>query len=103
MLVVIELGRCVSCLRNIDAGEEVISSHIKAVRLLNEDDADINIVAPLVAAGQSGRLQPIWDSATQRLGETDEERYSQGQRNWRTDGCGRADIGGGIGRRDTRS
>ena len=39
----------------------------------------------------------------QRLGEPDEERYSHGKRNRRADGCGRADVGGGVGRRDTGS
>ncbi len=42
-------------------------------------------------------------AAHQRLGESDEERYSQGKGNRRADGCRRADVGRWIGRRDTSS
>ncbi len=38
-----------------------------------------------------------------RLCQSHENWYSQGDRNWRADRCGRAYIGGGISRRDTRS
>lgn len=42
-------------------------------------------------------------AADQRLGKRDVERYSDTNRNRRADGCGRTDVGGGVGRRDTRS
>ena len=42
-------------------------------------------------------------AAHQCLGEPNVKRYSNGNRNWRADGCGRADVCRGIGRRDTAS
>ena len=104
-LVVIELCGRVSCPRDVDAGEEVIGPDLWAARLLNGDDADLDIAAALVAGqGSTGRPQPhLGSAAHQSLGERDVERYSQGNRNRRADGCGRADVGGGIGRRDTSS
>ncbi len=64
--------------------------------------ADI-IVAALVAGPGEYRQTAtrLGLAAHQRLGKPDVERYSQGDRNRRADGCGRADVGGGIGRRNT--
>jgi len=94
---------CVSYLRDVDIGEEVISSDRWAAWLLNGDDANLDIAAALVAGlGEHRQTATRLKSAThQRLGESDEERYSHGKRNRCADSCGRADVGGGIGRRDT--
>lgn len=57
-----------------------------AARLLNGDDANLAIAAALVA--ESRQTLPRLGSGAQCLGERDEERYSQGNRNRRADGCG---------------
>ncbi|EKU99845.1 hypothetical protein Lepto7375DRAFT_1920 [Leptolyngbya sp. PCC 7375] len=74
-------------------------------RLLNEDAADLDIAVALVAGPREHRQTAtrLESAAHQRLGKRDVERYSQGNRNWCANSCGRADVGGGIGRRDTGS
>ncbi len=66
---------------------------------------DLDKAAGLVAGVGEHRLTAtrLESAAHHRLGESDEERYSQGDRNRRADGCGRANVGRGIGRRDTGS
>lgn len=66
---------------------------------------DLDKAAGLVAGVGEHRLTAtrLVSAAHHRLGERHVERYSQANRNRRADGCGSADIGGGIGRRDTRS
>ncbi len=85
--------------------EHVGNTTLWAARLLNGDDADLDIAAALVAGAGEHRQTAtrLGSAAHQRLGEPDVERYSYGNRNRRADGCGRAYVGGGIGRRDTGS
>ncbi len=103
--VVIELSGRVSCPRDVDASEEVIGPDLWVARLLNGDNADLDLAVALVAEPGKHRQTAtrLRYSAHQRLGEPDEERYAYSKGNWRADGCGRADVGGGIGRRDTSS
>ncbi len=51
------------------------------------------------SAGAGGTDRPVTrlKSAAQRLGQPDEERYAQGDRNRCANGCGRTDVGRGIG------
>ena len=81
------------CLLNyIETQENGSTAHYRA-------DLATALVAGLGSHRQTATRLGL--AAHQRLGKPDVERYSQGDRNRRADGCGRAYVGGGISRRDT--